>query len=180
MYAADLPQLFFESHRSNEHVKVVNILDSECKMATLRNLDRLQSLKLKTERYFHQGDISATFLCSRADNYFSARAFGSFAFVLFSDSFLSQSPEPVVQTVAIHEMIHLRLGSELRNALEVMHPDVALLMHKSIIDSWLNEEVEILSDGDYILDKGDKHEIEDRGNGICNGETFPKTPKAGF
>jgi hypothetical protein len=30
------------------------------------------------------------------------------------------------------------------------------------------------------INGGDRHEIEDRGNGICDGQTFPKTPQAGF
>jgi hypothetical protein len=135
-------------------MKIATFLDSECRMATLRNLDRLRSLKLKTEKYFHQSDSGATFLCSKANSSISAHAFGSFAVILFRESFLTQAPELVIQTVAIHEMVHLRFGSELRNALEVMHPDVALLMHKSIIESWLDKEVEIISDGEYISNKG--------------------------
>lgn len=132
-------------------MKVSVLFDAESRTATLRNCDRLQSLHRTIARYIPHFDGASTFLCSGVKNHASAQAIASFAVVFFSESLLSRAPEPIVQTVAIHEAIHLQLGSEIRDALAAQHPDVVQLLHASIIPEWLEGKVEMRSDDDYLL-----------------------------
>lgn len=133
---------------------VAHFFDTETRMATMRNLACLKNLVSKTSQLIPAVDGMLTFLCCAAHDYTSAQAITSYAVIFFSEELLTRAPEPIIQTVAIHESIHLRFGSELRRALAQEHPDVVRLLHKSIIPDWLNGRLEIRPDTDYILHKG--------------------------
>jgi hypothetical protein len=130
------------------------LFDSEARLASLRHNNKLDSLRAATGRHFPDLDENVTFLAHVGEDYTSATAIKSWAIAIFEDRLLTAVPEPISEAVAIHEIVHLRLGGEIRNNLCREHPDVLGLLHKAIIPCWLDGKVEIRSDQKYLSSKG--------------------------
>lgn len=129
------------------------LFDAEARVATVRLFDRLKDLQSVTARLIPSGSDDSNFLAFVGHKFKSAMAIKSWAVVFFADKLLISAPNPISQAVAIHEAVHLRLGSEIRNGLCQGHPDIVQLLHKAIIPYWLEGKLEIHSDENYILHK---------------------------
>lgn len=73
--------------------------------------------------------------------------------MVLSDQLL-RAPENVITAVAVHEAVHLRMGSALPARLAERHRDVPLLMSGVVVPDWLGGRVSISFDNNYISSKG--------------------------
>jgi hypothetical protein len=94
-----------------------------------------------------------TLLCSDLGDHISASTESSYRIVVLSEQLL-RAPENVIAAVAVHEAVHLRMGSVLPTRLARRHGDVTSLMHGVVVPDWLDGRVSIAFDDNYINSKG--------------------------
>ena len=116
-------------------MRVPSVFSEETRITTSRNFDRFAPIKDVMRSVAGSGDF--TLLCSGLDDYTSASTISSYRIVVLSEG-LMRAPENVMAAVAVHEAVHLRMGSALPARLAEWHPDVTLLMDSVFLPDWLD------------------------------------------
>jgi hypothetical protein len=132
-------------------MRVPDVFNEETRVTTNRNLDRFAPIKDVMRSVAGAEDF--TLLCSGLGEHISASAVSSYRIVVLSER-LMRAPENVIAAVAVHEAVHLRIGSGLAARLAKRHPDVTLLMYGVVLPDWLLGRASISFDDDYINSKG--------------------------
>ena len=127
-----------------------SVFSEETRVTTSRNLDRFPPIRDVMRSVAGAGDF--TLLCSGLDEHTSASTVSSYRIVVLSER-LMRAPENVIAAVAVHEAVHLRMGSALPRRLAERHPDVTLLMNV-VLHDWLDGRASISFDDKYIDYKG--------------------------
>ena len=87
-----------------------SVFSEETRVTTSRNLDCFPPIRDVMRLVAGAGDF--TLLCSGLDEHTSARTVSSYRIVVLSER-LMRAPENVIAAVAVHEAVHLRMGSAL-------------------------------------------------------------------
>src|SRR5438445_13602611 len=102
-------------------MRVPRVIDEETRVTTRRNFDRLAPIMNLMRPV--AGASNFTLLCSDLGDHTTARTESSYRIVVLSER-LMRAPEKVIAAVAVHEAVHLRMGSALPARLAERHPDV--------------------------------------------------------
>lgn len=132
-------------------MRVPRVFNEETRVTTNRNLDRFAPIEDVMRSVAGAGDF--TLLCSGLGEHISASTVSSYRIVILSER-LMRAPENVMGAVAVHEAVHLRIGSALPARLAERHPDVTLLMDSVVLPDWLDGRASISFDNKYIDYKG--------------------------
>jgi hypothetical protein len=103
-----------------------SVFSGETRVTTSRNLDRFPPIRDVMRSVAGAGDF--TLLCSDLGDHISASTESSYRIVVLFEQLL-RAPENVIAAVAVHEAVHLRMGSVLPARLAERHGDVTSLMH---------------------------------------------------
>jgi hypothetical protein len=130
------------------------LFSNEARMATLRYAAELENLKIASEKMMPDVGGPISFICSRNQQYESARTIKSCGVVFIGEELLLHAPSNIVLVVAIHELFHLRLARNYRTAIAAEHGDIISLFQKQLFDDWLAGRIELWSDLEYLNSKG--------------------------
>ena len=137
-------------------------LDENGRAATDRHRDRLETLGQHARELLPLPAPTLTFVCN-TQALVSAEAFPCHRVVAMAESLLDNAPERVIETVALHEGVHLLVGRAWRDSVAAeSHVPAYELLHRRIIPDWLAGKIPFEVDANYLLLKGWR-QLYDRG-----------------
>jgi hypothetical protein len=93
------------------------------------------------------------FLCMGSEDHISAVTLAAAGLGAFGESLLKKAPAEVIDTIAIHECVHLRLGSGIKKGFLKEHKDIDELFHDVLDTIWLKSHLKAYIDSKFIGDK---------------------------
>jgi hypothetical protein len=119
--------------------------------ATLGAHDKLQELsailyELPWERFGHVSLLASNWINGTT----SAEALSDCGIIFLDLSLLKYAPPEILNTVLIHEAVHLQVSGILRQILIEEAPELDALFHQQLIPAWLLGDLVMKIDDDYV------------------------------